>query len=393
MDSLVLAGIALAFLLNLVNGANDAAQSVATVIATRAIRPGRAIILAACGNFIGPFLFPAAVAATFGTGIVATPYLTPLVVVTALITVFVIVLTATRRGLPISSSQALVGALVGSAFASGGISAVILPSQSLLITVLTAVVSGALLGACILALTIWLLGEDVRLGALAGALLGTSVAATGLILTGVLPGGVLAVVLFVVVSPVLGFTAAFLFDIAISHIFRHSRQDRMRRVFSPLQVAAGTLQAVSHGANDAQHAMGIITALLITAGTLQEFSVPGWVVFCSAGTLALGTCFGGWKVIAQVAKGITKIRPYQGFAASVSGGLVLSGAIVKGIPVSSSHVLTSAIVGVGATRGVRAVRWEVVHEMVIAWVTTIPFSAILALLLFYLLNGGISLLS
>jgi len=196
-----------------------------------------------------------------------------------------------------------------------------------------------------------------------------------MILAGLLVlSGILAIIVFIFISPVIGFIAAFLFDLLVSHLFRFSRQNRMRRIFQPLQVAASLFQAAGHGANDGQHAVGVICALLLAGGLIPLFTVPLWVIILSAAAIALGTSFGGWKVINKLAKEITKIRPYQGFCAATSGGAVLAMVTTYGIPVSSTQVMSGSIVGVGATRGVKAVKWEVTRRMMEAWVVTIPLA-------------------
>jgi PiT family inorganic phosphate transporter len=149
----------------------------------------------------------------------------------------------------------------------------------------------------------------------------------------------------------------------------------MKHVFNPLQILACLFQATGHGANDGMHAVGAITALLVSAGILATFAVPTWVVLLSAIAIGLGTCFGGWKVVDRMAKGITKIRPYQGFCAGTAGSTTLAFVTLHGIPVSSNHVISGAIVGVGVTRGKNAVHWNVVREMMAAWVITIPLAA------------------
>ena len=210
---------------------------------------------------------------------------------------------------------------------------------------------------------------------LLGVIFGISVTIPVLIATGILVlTGILAIVVFIFISPIIGFFTAFLFDLLVSHLFRYSRQNRMKRIFQPLQVAASLFQAAGHGANDGQHAVGVITALLLAGGLISSFVVPSWVVILSAAAIALGTSFGGWKVINKLAKEITKIRPYQGFCAATSGGAILSMVTMFGIPVSSTQVMSGAIVGVGATRGQKAVKWEVPREMMRAWVITIPLA-------------------
>jgi PiT family inorganic phosphate transporter len=186
--------------------------------------------------------------------------------------------------------------------------------------------------------------------------------------------GLLAIILFIFISPVMGMVSAFLFNILISHLFRHSRQNRVRRIFQPLHVIASLFQAAGHGANDGQHAVGLIAALLVSAGILSSFYIPLWVLFMSALAIGLGTCFGGWQVVDKMAKKITKIRPYQGFSAATAGSATLAMVTSYGIPVSSTHVISGAIIGVGSTRGRNAVRWEVVRDMMTAWGITIPLA-------------------
>ena len=181
-------------------------------------------------------------------------------------------------------------------------------------------------------------------------------------------------------------TGAFLFDIAISQAFNHSRQNRMKRIFQPLQVAACFVQATTHGANDGQHAVGIITALLLSAGILSAFDVPFWVIVTSASAMALGTCYGGWNVIDKMAKEITKIRPYQGFCAATVSSAILVLVTGKGIPVSSTHAINGAIIGVGATRGKNAVQWRVVREMMTAWIITIPLALVCSFAAYYIIG-------
>ena len=190
--------------------------------------------------------------------------------------------------------------------------------------------------------------------------------------------GLLAIVLFIFISPVMGVGAAFIFNVIISHLFQHRKQNRVRRIFRPLHVVACLFQATGHGANDGQHAVGVIAALLFSAGVLTTFSIPLWVLLSSAVAIGLGTGLGGWNVVDKMAKKITRIRPYQGFSAATAGSAVLAMVTSYGVPVSSTHVISGAIVGVGATRGRTAVQWEVVREMMTAWVITIPLSLVLS---------------
>jgi PiT family inorganic phosphate transporter len=386
MDIIVVFGIGLALLFSFVNGRNDAAKSISTIVATKALTPGKAIALAATANFIGPFILTTAIATTVGTGIINPDDITPLIIVTALIAAVALVIMATRSGLPVSSSNALIGGLVGAGIAGAGVGAVILPPAETVVAVFYWSLVGAVTGAAVFGTVALLLRERPGTIGGIGALFGISVIIPALMIAGVIQiSGLFAILVFIVVSPMLGFFAALIFDVLISHLFRHARQDHMYRIFQPLQVVAGGFQAVGHGANDGQNAMGMMAALLVAGGVISSFLVPLWVILAGAAAIALGTIFGGWNVIDRIAKKITKIRPYQGFSASTSGGIILSSLTLQGIPVSSTHVISGAIVGVGATRGFKAVRWEVVREIIIAWITTIPISLISAFVLYRLM--------
>ncbi|MDD1693614.1 MAG: inorganic phosphate transporter [Methanoregula sp.] len=379
MEPIVLFGIILALALNFVNGLNDASHSIATVVATKALSPFKAVLYTGICNMAGPFLFTTAVATTIGTAIVHASGLTPLSIVVAMGAAIGLVFVATRSGIPISSSHAMVGGLLGAGIAVVGLSAVILPSISTLEQVAFYGLVGGVIGAIILGLFTALFKEDIRLGALLGAVCGAALIIPFLMLTGVLKiSGLLAIILFIFISPIIGIVGAFLFDIIISHLFRYSRRNRMRRIFQPLHVLASLVQATAHGANDGQHAVGVITALLVSSGLLLTFDVPQWVILTSAVAIGLGTCFGGWQVVDKMAKQITKIRPYQGFCAATASSAILVAITEAGIPVSSTHAINGAIIGVGATRGKNAVQWKVVREMMTAWIITIPLALAVA---------------
>ncbi|MEN6395572.1 MAG: inorganic phosphate transporter [Methanoregula sp.] len=379
IEPFILFGIVLALVLNFFNGLADAAQGVATVVATRALSPVKAVFLTGICNMAGPFIFTTAVAATIGTAIVHPGAMTPQTIIIAMIASIILVFCATRLGFPVSSSHALIGGLIGSSIAAFGFSAVIYPAVSVVQETFIWGLAGAAIGAIVVVGITAMLQGDIRLALLVGAVCGAALAVPVLMVLGVLKiTGLLAVVLFIFISPVLGATTAFLFDVLISHLFKNSRQNRMKRIFSPLQIVACLFQAAGHGANDGMHAVGVITALLVSAGLLSTFAVPTWVLLLSALAIGLGTCFGGWKVVDRMAKGITKIRPYQGFCAGTAGSSTLALVTMQGIPVSSNHVISGAIVGVGVTRGKNAVQWEVVRDMMTAWVVTIPLAAICA---------------
>jgi PiT family inorganic phosphate transporter len=378
-EPIILFGILLALALNFVNGLNDASHSIATVVATKALSPAKAVFLTGLCNMIGPYLFTTAVAATIGTAIITPGSMTPLSIVVAMAAAIILVFVATRLGIPISSSHAMVGGILGAGIAVMGLSAVILPSAESVQEVLIWGIAGAVIGAVGLGLFVASFKEDVRFGALLGALCGASLVLPVMMLLGVVQvRGLLVIVLFIFISPVIGMVCAFVFDVLVSHLFRHSRRNRMRRIFQPLHVLACLVQATAHGANDGQHAVGVITALLLSAGILSTFDVPGWVILASALAIGLGTCFGGWQVVDKMAKEITKIRPYQGFCAATASSAILVSVTHYGIPVSSTHAINGAIVGVGATRGKSAVQWRVVREMLTAWIITIPLAVVVA---------------
>ncbi len=379
MEILIVFGIFLALALNFVNGLNDASHSIATVVATRALSPWHASVSSALANFIGPFIFTTAVAATIGTSIVVGGSLTPASIVIAMITSIVLVFFATHVGFPLSSSQALIGGLIGAGVAAYGPGALILPPGAMLQAVVFYSLVGAVLGAVTLAALAYWIRENVRKALVPGAIFGVAFAIPILMLTGTLViSGILGIVVYIFISPVIGLEVAFLFDLLVTHAFRFSRQDRMKRIFQPLQVLASLFQAAGHGANDGQHAVGVITALLVAGGVISSFVVPLWVVITSAAAIGLGTLFGGWKVINKLAREITKIRPYQGFCAATSGGAIIAFVTGYGVPVSSTQVMSGAIIGVGATRGVKAVKWEVAREMMGAWIFTIPIAFVVS---------------
>ena len=379
MEPLILFGIILALALNFVNGLNDASHSIATVVATKALSPIKAVFFTAVCNLVGPFLFTTAVAATIGTAIVTRSGLTPLSIVVAMGAAIILVFVATRAGIPISSSHAMVGGLLGAGIAVAGISAIILPPWESVMEVVFFGLLGAVTGAICLGMFTASFKEDIRFGSMLGALCGASLVIPLLMLLGYIRiSGLLAIVLFIFISPVIGMVGAFVFDVIISHLFRYSRQNRMKRIFQPLHVVASLVQATAHGANDGQHAVGVITALLVSSGVLLTFDIPAWVILSSALAIGLGTCFGGWQVVDKMAKDITKIRPYQGFCAATMSSAILVMVTERGIPVSSTHAINGAIIGVGATRGRNAVQWRVVREMMTAWVITIPLAMIVA---------------
>jgi len=375
MEFIIIFGIFLALLFNFVNGLNDAGNSIATIVATRAVRPLYALILAAVCNIAGPFLLTTAIAKTIGTGVVQAGALTPVTLVIALFCGVLLLSILTAKGFPISASHALIGCMVGSSIAAFGLSTVIWPSLLMLQSVAMSGFVGALCGGVCLSIIFWILKGPVKLGVVAGAVGGFSLMIVSLMGVGALEvSGLLAIFIFIVISPTIGFLGGFFLDILVSYIFRFSRQSTRNKIFFPLQVVAGGIQAIGHGANDGLHAVGIIAALFIAGGLAEDFSAPFWVMAASALSIGAGTVFGGWNVITRMAKGITRIRPYQGFCASTAGGLVISALTISGIPTSSTHIISGSIVGVGATRGKNAVDWNVVRDIVTTWIVTFPLA-------------------
>ena len=393
IDPVIVFGVLLALALNFLNGLADAAQGVATIVATRTLSPLKAVFLTGTCNMLGPFIFTTAVAATIGTAIVHADTLTPATLIIAMLASTTLVFCATRIGIPLSSSHALIGGLIGSSVAAFGLGAVILPGWNMVAETFLWGIVGAVVGAAALGVIASSMEGDVHLAVLIGAICGAALTIPVLMVIGVLKiTGLFAVVLFIFISPILGATVAFVVDVVVSHLFRNSRQNRMKHIFSPLLVCASLFQAAGHGANDGMHAVGVITALLVSAGLLTTFAVPTWVILLSSIAIGLGTCFGGWKVVDRMAKGITKIRPYQGFCASASGSTTLALVTTQGIPVSSNHVISGAIVGVGVTRGKNAVQWKVVREMMTAWVVTIPLAAACAWVVYMAFSLGANLI-
>ena len=313
--------ITAALFFDFVNGFHDSANSIATVVGTRVLRPLYAVGIAAVANFAGPFIFGTAVAHTVGKGIIQPSFSTVDVIFAGLIGAIIWDLVTWYFGLPSSSSHALIGGLIGSALLAGGTSALVLP-------------------------------------------------------------GIEKTLTFIVISPTLGFCSAFGIAIIIMYIFRKYTASYVNKIFGRLQICSSIFFSLTHGANDGQKTMGVITALLISGGMLDStsFSVPIEVILASAIAIALGTFFGGWRIVKTMAFKLTSLRPYQGFCAETGGGVILTSMAWLGIPVSTTHAIAGAIMGVGATKRLSAVRWGVGKRIVYAWIITIPASAAVAAL-------------
>ena len=380
MEPLLITGIVLALVFNFVNGLNDAANSIATVVATRVLTPLQAVLLAAFFNMVGPLVFTTVVAKTIGKGIVSPEFMTTQVILIGLFSAVLWVIISSYSGIPISASHAIVGGLIGSAVAYAGPEGILWPAAGTVIWLAGYAAVGAAAGGLILAVLGYLKGEENLYPVIGlGALCGLALIIPLVTITRILPvSGILAIIIFIVVSPVIGLLAAFLISILVVRLFRDRNSRTMNYLFRKLQLLSAAFYSIGHGSNDAQNAMGVITAILVAGGLLSEFVVPLWVIIISSSAIALGTFLGGWRVVETMATKITKLRPYQGFCAETGGGIVLAFVTAFGIPVSTTHAISGSIMGVGASRGYSAVQWGVVRRIVAAWILTIPLTAIFA---------------
>jgi inorganic phosphate transporter, PiT family len=314
--------VALAF--DFLNGLHDTANSIATLVSTRMLRPRYAVIWAAFFNFVAFLVFGVHVARTIGVGIISADVMDAHVIFGALMGAIAWNLITWWAGIPSSSSHALIGGLVGAGVAKAGISSIVWP---------------------------------------------------GLLTTGA----------FIVLSPLLGFFLALLLVLVVSWAFVRANPRMVEPTFQWLQFGAASLISLGHGGNDAQKTMGIIAVLLFSQGHLAgDFYVPFWVVITCQAAMALGTLIGGWRIVRTVGSKITRMTPVQGCCASAGGAIMLFAATYLGIPVSTTHTVTGAIIGVGAARKVSAVRWNIAGNILIAWIITLPAAALMAALCYLL---------
>jgi len=314
--------VALAF--DFLNGLHDAANSIATIVSTRVLRPQYAVAWAAFFNFIAFLFFGLHVANTLGTGIVEAGIIDERVVFGALMGAILWNLITWGLGIPSSSSHALIGGLVGAGVAKAGVSAIV-----------------------------W--------------------------------KGLVPTTAAIVASPVTGFLLALVLVLILSWLFVRTTPFAVDRTFQRLQFISASLYSLGHGGNDAQKTMGIIAVLLYSQGHLgPTFHVPFWVVISCQIAMALGTLFGGWRIVKTMGSKITRLTPMQGFCAETGGAVTLFGATWLGIPVSTTHTITGAIIGVGASRKLSAVRWSVANNIVFAWIVTIPASAFIAAVFYWM---------
>ena len=307
------------------NGWHDAANSIATVVSTRVLNPFRAVVWAAFWNFIAAFFFGTAVAGTIGKGMIHIEMVNQKVLLAGLLGAILWNLLTLVLGLPTSSSHALMGGYGGAAVAHVGFE--------------------------------------------------------GLILQGwVKP------VLFIFLSPIVGMALAMLLTTITSWLVHRQRPQRVDRWFRRLQLLSAALFSLGHGTNDSQKGMGIITTALVAGGILKSFTVPFWVIICCHLAMGGGTMAGGWRIIKTMGQRITKLTPFGGFSAETAGGITIVANAVFGIPVSTTHTITGAIVGVGAARRLSAVRWGITRRIVWAWVLTIPGAALIGAGVFHVIR-------
>ncbi|HXH28816.1 MAG TPA: inorganic phosphate transporter, partial [Candidatus Polarisedimenticolia bacterium] len=313
----VIAIILVALAFDFLNGFHDAANSVATIVSTNTLSPNMAVVWAAFFNFVAAFGFGVKVATTLGKGVVDPQAIDRWVILGGLLGAIVWDLLTWWLGLPVSSSHALIGGLAGAAVVRGGFSILV-------------------------------------------------------------AGGLLKIAAFIVLSPLLGLVLGYLMMTVLNAVHVDSTPRAVDRRYRRLQLVSAAFYSLGHGTNDAQKTMGIISVLLYTSGFLPEFRVPVWVILTCHAAIAAGTLSGGWRIVRTMGMRITRLKPIGGFSAETAGALTLLGTALWGIPVSTTHTITGAIMGVGATRRLSAVRWGVARQIVWAWILTIPISALVS---------------
>jgi len=310
--------IGLVLIFDFINGFHDSANSIATVVSTKVLSPIAAVGLAATFNFVAFLIFPLKVATTIGKGVIHPEIISLHLIASAVIAAIVWNLITWWMGLPSSSSHTLVGGLVGAAIVSHGFSSVVL-------------------------------------------------------------AGVMKIVIFIVVAPLLGMIMSYIISIIVMHIVKRQTPSSVDRWFRRLQLLSASAFSLGHGGNDAQKSMGIIwVALIATNQVAKNAPIDLWIVLSCHAAIALGTLFGGWRIVKTMGQRITKLKPFEGFCAETAGALTLFGATHFGIPVSTTHTITGSIMGVGAIKGVSAVKWGVTRKIFWAWILTIPVSAVIS---------------
>lgn len=333
MLTLVITIIIIALIFDFINGFHDSANSIATIVSTRVLTPRKAVIFAAFFNLIAAFIFDVHIAKTIGKGLVDLEVVNAYVILTGLLGAIVWNLITWYYGIPSSSSHALMGGYAGAAIAKAGFGSIIV-------------------------------------------------------------GGWINTIIFIVVAPLMGMIMGFVFMLSLIWIFHNRSAAKTNVAFRRLQLVSAAAYSLGHGTNDAQKTMGIITGLLVATTAshaevlphflqLQTFDVPYWVILASYFTIAFGTMFGGWRIVKTMGQKITKLKPSDGFCAETAGAITLLVTAFGGISVSTTHTITGAIMGVGATKRLSAVRWGLAGNIVMAWVLTIPASALVGALCYW----------
>jgi len=387
---LVIAGVIIALIFNFSNGRNIASNAIGTAVATHAISPGKAMILATICCLAGPFIFSTAVAKTIGSGIVNPIYITPVLMLVAAVSAIACVTFYTHIGIPVSATRALVGGLVGAGIAAAGWGSIFWPSASELLGTLYYVIGGAIAGVIIGLIIALILKEPIwkHIGAGAGfcCILAIPVAMIVGIFTG---GSIFGILLFVLVSPILGIVISYIFTVILARIVARCAPCstlKLNTWFKRFQVIGAAALAFTIGGKDGQDGMGIIFAIMVSVSLAgANDGLPMWIVVIAAVSLAAGMLFGGRKIIKNVGTGITKVMPYQGVASSLASSAVLTLTTVFGIPVSTSNAVGGAIIGTGMTRGARQVNWKMSRKMIIAWLVTIPFGALVGWTIYFII--------
>jgi PiT family inorganic phosphate transporter len=319
--------IALVLIFDFINGFHDSANSIATVVSTRVLSPFSAVLLAASFNFIAFLVFSLKVATTIGKGVVNPDVINLTVIASALLAAIIWNLLTWWWGLPSSSSHTLVGGLVGGAIASSGFGAVVYV-------------------------------------------------------------GVIKIAIFIVLAPLIGMLMSFIISAIVLNLLKKAIPAKVDKFFRAMQLVSASAFSLGHGGNDAQKSMGIIwVALIVTGHATKNDPIDLWIVLSCHAAIALGTMFGGWRIVKTMGQKITKLKPFEGFCAETSGALTLFGATEFGIPVSTTHTITGSIMGVGAQKGLSAVRWGVTRKIFVAWILTIPVSAIISAFIYFVLNA------
>jgi len=319
--------IGMVLIFDFINGFHDSANSIATVVSTKVLSPFTAVTFAAFFNFVAYLLFSLKVATTIGKGVVNPEVINLNVIAAALFAAIVWNLLTWWWGFPSSSSHTLVGGLVGAAVAKAGFGSVVV-------------------------------------------------------------GGVVKIVAFIVIAPVLGMVISFLISALVLRISKNYSPTTVDKHFRRLQLLSAAAFSLGHGGNDAQKSMGIIwVALIVTGHASQNDPIAGWIVLSCYSAIAFGTLFGGWRIVKTMGQRITKLKPFEGFCAESAGALTLFGATELGIPVSTTHTITGSIIGVGASKGASAVKWGVTTKIFYSWILTIPISALIGAVAFYILNS------